>query len=154
MSGPEVKFAQLRHQVEKIKSHSWIFALIWPFWNKICLKQYWGTLSCLFRGPLQLSDHSRVVVHLNFNRKFWFGLLKFYPLLSKASREVTNLTERKNPHTPIYRRFSIRYLVVVGLINRQEKSDGCEWRLFQCFDEHYWRDNISNKFFHFYIRCF
>ena len=28
--------------------------------------------------------------------------------------------------------------------------------LFQCFDENYWRDNISNEFFHFYIswkRC-
>ena len=27
-------------------------------------------------------------------------ILKFYPPASKASWEVTNLTERKNPHTP------------------------------------------------------
>ena len=26
----------------------------------------------------------------------------FYPLASEASREVANLTERKNPHTPVY----------------------------------------------------
>ena len=25
-----------------------------------------------------------------------------YPPASKASREVANLTERKNPHTPVY----------------------------------------------------
>ena len=25
-----------------------------------------------------------------------------YPLASEASREVENLTERKNPHTPVY----------------------------------------------------
>ena len=27
---------------------------------------------------------------------------KFYPPASEASREVENLTERKNPHTPVY----------------------------------------------------
>ena len=26
----------------------------------------------------------------------------FYPPVSEASREVANLTERKNPHTPVY----------------------------------------------------
>ena len=26
----------------------------------------------------------------------------FYPPRSKASREVANLTERKNPYTPVY----------------------------------------------------
>ena len=28
--------------------------------------------------------------------------LNFYPPASKASREVANLTERKNPHTPVH----------------------------------------------------
>ena len=41
---------------------------------------------------------------------------QIYSPASKLSREVTNLTERKNPHTPINRRFSIRDLVVVGLV--------------------------------------
>ena len=32
----------------------------------------------------------------------FFKILKIYPPASKASREVVNLTERKNPHTPVY----------------------------------------------------
>ena len=28
--------------------------------------------------------------------------LLFYPPASEANREVANLTERKNPHTPVY----------------------------------------------------
>ena len=28
--------------------------------------------------------------------------LDIYPTASEASREVANLTERKNPHTPVY----------------------------------------------------
>ena len=34
------------------------------------------------------------MIHLKFN--------VFYPPASKVSREVANLTERKNPHTPVY----------------------------------------------------
>ena len=30
------------------------------------------------------------------------GLFGCYPPASEASREVANLTERKNPHTPVY----------------------------------------------------
>ena len=30
------------------------------------------------------------------------GWYKFYPLVTEVSRELANLTERKNPHTPVY----------------------------------------------------
>ena len=32
---------------------------------------------------------------------FIFAALFYYPPASEASREVANLTERKNPHTPV-----------------------------------------------------
>ena len=32
----------------------------------------------------------------------FFGHLFFYPPASKASKEVANLTERDNPHKPVY----------------------------------------------------
>ena len=43
---------------------------------------------------------------LNFLKKAIQVLILIYPPESKASCEVANLTARKNPHTPIYRRFS------------------------------------------------
>ena len=41
---------------------------------------------------------------LNFKILLMFrkGIILFYPPASKASREVANVTERKNPPTPVY----------------------------------------------------
>ena len=55
-------------------------------------------------------------------------------------------------HFHVVRRFSIRYPVVVGRVipSKYTREKGWLWVtfLFQCFDENYIRDNISNKFFH------
>ena len=39
-----------------------------------------------------------------------------YPPVSKASREVANLTERKNPHNPVYGGKEL-ILILFGLYN-------------------------------------
>ena len=37
-----------------------------------------------------------------------------YPPASKANREAANLTERKNPHTPVY---GVKEFVCLSIIN-------------------------------------
>ena len=43
-----------------------------------------------------------VGVELRLDKKTRSSLANNYPPASEASREVANLTERKNPHTPVY----------------------------------------------------
>ena len=50
----------------------------------------------------------------------------------------------------MYRRFSICYRVVVGLVIPSKKTIE-KWRLWVTFISMFWRDNISNKFFNFSI---
>ena len=43
---------------------------------------------------------------------------KYYPPASEASREVANLTERKNPHTKVFVCLSVCLLPTIGLVNK------------------------------------
>ena len=52
-----------------------------------------------------VSGNAKFVMYYILFFYHWFLEFKsmlFYPPASQASREVTNLTERKNPHTPVY----------------------------------------------------
>ena len=53
----------------------------------------------------------------------FFKILKIYPPASKASREVVNLTERKNPHTPVYGVKEFVCLSVVPIISGLAKQN-------------------------------
>ena len=60
---------------------------------------------------------------------FIFAALFYYPPASEASREVANLTERKNPHTPTMKRTSICCLTSV--FNRCPEGMGAVYGLTQ-----------------------
>ena len=63
--------------------------------------------NCLIRFKTSIGKHSKPMLGLYLNRQVpWYNAsiktVKLNPPASKASREVAILTERKNPHTPLY----------------------------------------------------
>ena len=50
-----------------------------------------------------------------------------YPPASKASREVANLTERKNPHTPVY---DVKEFVCLSVCDKKDSK--CSLKKFIC----------------------